>query len=69
MTQPLPHPSSPCTNLCVVDPDSDLCAGCLRTLDEIAMWSGMTSEEKFRVLDWVSARRAAREETKRPPLE
>ena len=69
MPHPMPHPPSPCTNLCAVDPETDLCAGCLRTLDEIAMWSGMTPEEKLRVLDSVSARRAARDEPTRPPLE
>ena len=69
MPHPMPHPPSPCTNLCLVDPDTDLCAGCLRTLDEIAMWSGMTPEEKRRVLDSVSARRAAREEPNRRSLE
>jgi predicted Fe-S protein YdhL (DUF1289 family) len=69
MSHSMPHPPSPCTNLCSVNPDTDLCAGCLRTLDEIAMWSGMTPEEKRRVLDSVSARRAAREESNRRSLE
>jgi predicted Fe-S protein YdhL (DUF1289 family) len=61
VTQSTPHPPSPCTNLCVFDPDTDLCAGCLRTLDEIAEWSGMTAEQKRGVLDAVAARRAARD--------
>ena len=27
---------SPCINVCVTDPDSDLCYGCARTTPEIA---------------------------------
>lgn len=32
---------SPCCQVCRVDPASGRCAGCLRTLDEIAAWSGL----------------------------
>jgi predicted Fe-S protein YdhL (DUF1289 family) len=30
---------SPCINICRIDPDTGRCAGCRRTLDEIAAWS------------------------------
>lgn len=41
---------SPCTNICEIDPASDLCRGCLRTLEEIASWGGMSDDEKRAVV-------------------
>jgi len=32
---------SPCISVCKMDARSGWCEGCLRTLDEIAAWSGM----------------------------
>ena len=32
---------SPCVSVCLMDPSSDFCNGCFRTLDEIAAWSDM----------------------------
>jgi predicted Fe-S protein YdhL (DUF1289 family) len=40
-----------------MDPDSDLCRGCLRTLDEIARWGEMTNEERRAVLAAIASRR------------
>ena len=37
---------SPCINICRIDPDSGLCAGCRRTLDEIAAWSRLDDARK-----------------------
>jgi predicted Fe-S protein YdhL (DUF1289 family) len=37
---------SPCINVCRIDPDTGLCEGCYRTLDEIAAWSSMADDEK-----------------------
>jgi len=43
----MPDPTaSPCIDVCRIDPDSGLCTGCLRTLDEIAGWAGYSDEEK-----------------------
>ena len=42
---------SPCINVCVTDPDSDLCYGCARTTPEIAKWSKYTDEEKEQVIE------------------
>jgi hypothetical protein len=33
-----------------MNPDTDLCRGCFRTLDEIARWGSMTEEERERIL-------------------
>jgi predicted Fe-S protein YdhL (DUF1289 family) len=50
--------ASPCVNVCRMDPELGVCAGCLRTLDEIARWSIMRDEERARVVSAVAARRA-----------
>lgn len=49
---------SPCAKVCIIDPDTDLCRGCARTLDEIARWSGMSDAEKRAVLAALPARTA-----------
>ena len=41
---------SPCINVCVIDAGTGLCAGCGRSLDEIARWSAMTDEERRRIM-------------------
>lgn len=41
---------SPCVKICVIHPTEGLCVGCLRTLDEIAGWSGMSADQRRAVL-------------------
>ena len=53
---------SPCVNVCRMDEATGLCAGCLRTLDEIAMWSMLDDEDRQGVLDAVAQRRATRKD-------
>lgn len=48
---------SPCISICRMDPDTELCQGCFRTLDEIAAW-GMADEDARRALWKVLAERA-----------
>jgi uncharacterized protein len=48
--------STPCIKICTMDPRSGLCAGCGRTLEEIARWSGMTESERLRVMALLPAR-------------
>ena len=50
--------ASPCINVCRMNPDSKLCEGCFRTLDEIAGWSALSADEKRAVLVKLPARRA-----------
>ena len=63
MTSPAIAPGavvpSPCTSVCTMDPVTGLCAGCLRTLDEIAVWSVLDSSEKRAVWQALAERRAA----------
>jgi predicted Fe-S protein YdhL (DUF1289 family) len=49
--------ASPCINVCRMNPDTELCEGCYRTLDEIAAWSGMSAEARRAVLARLPARR------------
>ncbi len=50
--------SSPCIKVCVIDADG-LCAGCGRTLDEIARWAGMGEAERRAVMARLPERRRA----------
>lgn len=48
---------SPCIKVCVIDPATGLCSGCLRTLDEIASWSRLPDETRRRIIAELPARR------------
>jgi predicted Fe-S protein YdhL (DUF1289 family) len=48
---------SPCINVCRMDERSGLCAGCFRTIDEIACWSGYAREDRLAVLAKLEARK------------
>ncbi len=50
------EPSSPCIKICVIHPDSRLCTGCLRTIDEITAWSRMTEAERRSIMAALPAR-------------
>ena len=41
---------SPCTKVCIIDPRSQLCRGCGRTLDEIARWMSLGETERERIM-------------------
>ena len=41
---------SPCINVCVTDPNSDLCYGCARTTEEITKWSSYSDQEQRDVI-------------------
>ena len=56
LTVPKPL-DSPCTDVCRLDPDTGLCIGCLRTIDEITSWTRYTSAERRRVLTELPARK------------
>lgn len=58
-------PVSPCIGICMVDPATRQCRGCLRTIDEIARWYEATVDEKWALLAALEERRAAAAERKR----
>ena len=41
---------SPCNRVCTLDPATDLCLGCGRSLDQIMRWTQMTDAERARVV-------------------
>ncbi|MDD7969553.1 DUF1289 domain-containing protein [Roseinatronobacter alkalisoli] len=47
---------SPCIKICVIHPQSGLCAGCLRTLDEISAWTQMSPQERQDIMAKLPAR-------------
>jgi uncharacterized protein len=47
---------SPCVQICVIHPTAQLCVGCLRSRDEIARWSQLTSPERRAIIDALPAR-------------
>jgi len=51
-------PETPCTAVCQIDPRTNLCFGCGRTLPEIARWSGMDSAERRAIMAQLAARMA-----------
>ncbi len=55
---PTNDPPSPCIGVCVINPQTQLCDGCFRTLDEIAAWWDYTPDQKRGVLAQTEARLA-----------
>jgi predicted Fe-S protein YdhL (DUF1289 family) len=41
---------SPCNDVCTIDPQSGLCAGCGRSTSEITNWLNYSDQQKERVL-------------------
>ncbi|HZT89903.1 MAG TPA: DUF1289 domain-containing protein [Stellaceae bacterium] len=54
-------PASPCVGICLVDPASGHCRGCLRSVAEIAAWYGASVAEKRAILARLAERRRAQE--------
>ncbi len=50
--------SSPCNGICIMDEDTGLCVGCLRTSDEIANWEEYSEEQRTEVLREITLREA-----------
>lgn len=48
---------SPCIGVCVMDAASDYCSGCLRSLAEIAAWSGASEDTRRAIKAALPARR------------
>ncbi|THH38234.1 DUF1289 domain-containing protein [Aliishimia ponticola] len=50
---------SPCVQVCVIHPETRLCVGCARSIDEIGGWSRMTPEARRDVMEDLPNRVAA----------
>ncbi len=49
---------TPCIAVCMMDPRTNLCFGCGRTLPEIARWQRMDSAERRSLMAQLPARMA-----------
>jgi predicted Fe-S protein YdhL (DUF1289 family) len=56
---------SPCINVCRMDESTGWCAGCLRTIDEIAAWAALDDESRREI--WVDLGRRQLEWSQRHP--
>jgi predicted Fe-S protein YdhL (DUF1289 family) len=65
--KPAPNVPSPCVSVCRMEPtfvhDLPLCAGCLRTVPEIAGWSKATDADKLRLWAELEQRHRDQEAT------
>lgn len=50
---------SPCVNICIVHPETRLCVGCARSIDEIGAWGTMSPEDRSAVMEALPSREAA----------
>lgn len=41
---------SPCVKICVIHPQTRLCSGCYRSIDEIGSWSRMSPFERKEIM-------------------
>ncbi|MCP5082101.1 MAG: DUF1289 domain-containing protein [Alphaproteobacteria bacterium] len=60
-----PRADSPCTKICVVDPETGLCIGCGRKTAEIAGWLRMSPDDRRDVLQLLPERLATMTRRKR----
>jgi hypothetical protein len=49
---------SPCIGICAINPDTNCCRGCFRTLAEVATWSTSSAAQRIRILDRIESRGA-----------
>ncbi|WP_299285684.1 DUF1289 domain-containing protein [uncultured Tateyamaria sp.] len=50
---------SPCVQICVIHPETRLCTGCARSIDEIGAWSRMNADERRAIMDELPTRTPA----------
>lgn len=50
--------TTPCVKVCIVDPESNLCLGCFRTLPEIGGWARFSEDERAALMTELPTRRS-----------
>lgn len=43
--------ASPCIKICVIHPETRLCTGCARSIDEITAWGAMGAAARAAIID------------------
>ncbi len=56
LSDPQSHVPSPCVSICTMNPVSQLCEGCLRSLSEIGEWSRDDDARKRQVWQLIAQR-------------
>lgn len=56
---PLPDIPSPCVGVCAINPATNQCLGCLRSIEEIGAWPRASNEERLAILEKLKDRRRA----------
>lgn len=51
--------ASPCVSVCRLDPKTQICVGCGRTIAEIASWPSLSDAERKALVQRLEASRAA----------
>ena len=51
--------ASPCVSVCRLDPDTQLCIGCGRTIAEIAAWPSLSEAERKTIMRRLEESRSA----------
>ncbi|MFZ6801758.1 DUF1289 domain-containing protein [Undibacterium sp. Di24W] len=49
--------ASPCVKACKINAETNLCSGCLRTLDEIIVWSKASNATKVAIWAKIEERK------------
>ncbi|ABE39280.1 protein of unknown function DUF1289 [Rhodopseudomonas palustris BisB5] len=49
---------TPCIAVCLIDPHTDLCFGCGRTMPEIARWHRLAPDERIAIMATLPGRMA-----------
>ena len=47
---------TPCVGVCLIDPKSKLCLGCLRSSNEIAIWSKIDNKKALEIMKEIKNR-------------
>ncbi|MDQ0457180.1 DUF1289 domain-containing protein [Rhizobium paknamense] len=55
--------STPCTGVCRIEAPQNICAGCGRTLAEIAGWGRMSETQRLKIMAGLEQRKASMGET------
>lgn len=51
--------ASPCVKICMIHPETRLCIGCHRTIEEIGGWSRLSPERRGEIMAELPDRQAA----------
>ena len=49
---------SPCVKICTIHPDTRLCIGCLRSIDEISVWGKLSYADRQAIKEQLPQRQA-----------